>query len=163
MYKKLSNIRQEDTIVAMGNGVFCHKSLASGEVVRAFAGIRGQCVELARRTLIENHNKTFVSVDSEKWGHWSRHANGTSFEMPKVGDLVIYPARKHSACWEHGHVAVVEQVKANGKLILAEQNIVDPLKPYSQSCFRESRILATHRGFEILDSICAPMGWISLT
>jgi hypothetical protein len=94
-----------------------------------YTGLKGQCVEYARRWLIQIKKCTFSSIPSaiDLWDmtHVTR-LDGTllSFvslpytETPIVGDLLIY--NRHETI-PHGHVAVVVGVYDH-TIFLAEQN-----------------------------------------
>lgn len=97
-------------------------------------GIKGQCVEYARRWMMIVNGVTFDSVinASELWNtthvsllsdksikykfiNYPIHSNN----RPTVGSLVIY---RKSNKYPHGHVAVIVAVHENGEVDIAEQN-----------------------------------------
>jgi hypothetical protein len=94
-----------------------------------YTGIKGQCVEYARRWLIQIKKCTFESIPAaiDLWDmtHVTR-LDGTLLpflsipytETPLVGDLLIY--KRHETI-PHGHVAVVVGVY-DKSIFLAEQN-----------------------------------------
>ncbi len=101
---------------------------------RYCSGMKWQCVEYARRWLMENRDIAFGDVQyaTDIWQlsggvHLSssttpitamRYANGTSTEKPKAGDLLIYDT---SYAPKTGHVSVVVEVEADS-IKVAEQN-----------------------------------------
>jgi len=94
-----------------------------------YTGLKGQCVEYARRWLIQIKKCTFESIPAaiDLWDmtHVTR-LDGTLLpflsipytETPLVGDLLIY--KRHETI-PHGHVAVVVGVY-DKSIFLAEQN-----------------------------------------
>ncbi len=102
-------------------------------------GIKGQCVEYARRWLISNLGVSFPDVDYavDMWGldsgvtisHTKENVaikhfvNGSAMSLPKWGDLIIYDTSMASVT---GHVAVVVKV-SDGEIYVAEQNYMPGL------------------------------------
>jgi hypothetical protein len=97
-------------------------------------GIKGECVEYARRWMMIVNGVTFESVDNayDLWNttHVSLLSDQTikykfinypihSHNKPTVGSLVIY--RKTNK-YPYGHVAVIVGVHENGEVDIAEQN-----------------------------------------
>jgi len=108
-----------------------------------FLGIRGQCVEYARRWLLSVRGITFPSIQdaSDLWNmEEAIHIRSqqripflsvpASERLPKIGDLVIYD--RHPI-YPHGHVAVVVYISSLW-IGLAEQNISD--KKWVGNCSR---------------------------
>lgn len=117
-----------DRCVSMEN----HYIALPGQNHKLFTGMKWQCVEYARRWLIENKGMTFgeVTYAYHIWDldhfdtvntHQSckilRFKNKSSKSSPQVGDLLIYD--KGLAIT--GHVAVVVGVE-QGSITIAEQN-----------------------------------------
>ena len=106
-----------------------------------YTGIRWQCVEFARRWLLENRGAVFgdVKTASDIWGKISsvtRVADGKRFALEsylngafrplQVGDLLIYSKEYLNT----GHVAVVTAVDLKAGIIeVAEQNFRNQLWP----------------------------------
>lgn len=102
-----------------------------------YTGIRWQCVEYARRWLLDHHGVVYGDVDTaadiwDKIQSVTRMADGReiplrtlvngSVEPPKAGDLLIYA----SAYLGTGHVAVVTAVdQRSGRVLVAEQNFLN--------------------------------------
>lgn len=97
-----------------------------------FTGVKWQCVEYARRWLIDNLGITFASIDNayQIWDlpHFShansdravpivRCQNDISTVAPSLGDLLIYS----NALIITGHVAVIVGVEQDS-ILIAEQN-----------------------------------------
>ena len=94
-----------------------------------YTGLKGQCVEYARRWLIQMKQCTFASIPSavDLWAmtHATR-LDGTVIPFlsitytntPRVGDLLVY---KQSDTIPYGHVAVVVGIY-DKSVFLAEQN-----------------------------------------
>jgi hypothetical protein len=146
--------------------------------LKLFSGIAGECVELARRHLIQNNGVTFGEVDSafEIWDQTqfqcltgrnsftpSRLENGHSEFPPSIGDLLVYPSKKNSRCWKHGHVAVVAAIDAEGTLTILEQNVSEFANGDRAIGNRKVKIAQTSSRFEVMDTLCPPIGWISLS
>ncbi len=98
-----------------------------------FTGIKWQCVEYARRWLIENRKITFASIeyayqiwDLPYFNHADtnepmpviHHQNGISTNSPQIGDLLIYDKQQNLIT---GHVAVIVGVDEHS-ITIAEQN-----------------------------------------
>lgn len=134
------------------------------------SGMKWQCVEYARRWLIENRNITFPSVhyafqiwdfkhaeeiDTHKQLPWQRHKNRESTTAPQVGDLLIY-----GLDFAHtGHVAVVVGVDANS-VTVAEQNYLNRTwenPQYARRLLLDQDDAGRYRVFD--DSL---IGWMSL-
>lgn len=117
-----------------GKPVECALTSACNAHQKVFTGWKWQCVEYARRWLIQNKGITFSSVDFAYMIWDLEHANKIltlektplakftnheSFVKPEIGDLLIYDI---SYAPLTGHVAVV--VGLEGKEIyIAEQNV----------------------------------------
>ncbi len=99
---------------------------------KIFSGLKWQCVEYARRWLIDNKNVTFAQVkyayniwdleygkrvDTNEFIPILKFENRTSTVEPQVGDLLIYSGEIAIT----GHVAVVADVDYNS-VTIAEQN-----------------------------------------
>lgn len=98
------------------------------------AGMKWQCVEFARRWMIENIGYTFGSIDhafqiwqlksaikitNQKPVLWQKFHNQKSKILPQKGDLLIY----NQSVGPHGHVAVISGVElTEHKILIAEQN-----------------------------------------
>jgi hypothetical protein len=108
--------------------------LQSHRIGGSFMGLKWQCVEFARRWLVERRGLDFASVataadiwdevqvyrDLEDGREWlvTSHPNGSPLP-PKPGDLFVYGRGYRGT----GHVAVVVEVaKDRGWLAIAEQN-----------------------------------------
>ena len=99
-----------------------------------YSGMKWQCVEYARRWLMQNRDISFADVayatdiwrlsgaihlcDHTKLLTAMRYANGMSAEKPKAGDLLIYDT---SYAPKTGHVSVIVEVAADS-IKVAEQN-----------------------------------------
>ena len=127
-----------------------------------FLGIRGQCVEYARRWLLSVREITFPSVPDavDIWNlDYAIHIRSqqkipfvsvpVTERLPKVGDLAIY--NRHPL-YPHGHVAVVVYVSSHW-IGLAEQNMSD--KKWTGNC---SRYIPSHT----LADETALLGWKTL-
>ena len=126
-----------------------------------FLGIKGQCVEYARRWLLSVKGITFDSVPgaADLWNlHEAidiRSQQRVPFlsvpvtKQPKIGDLAIYD--RHPL-YPHGHVAVVVYVSPE-RIGLAEQNISD-----EKWKGKYSRYILTDR----LEKEIALLGWKTL-
>jgi hypothetical protein len=88
-----------------------------------YTGIKGQCVELARRYYLIKYNLYFKLVENAKdifYIHtildlthdtflpWKSYSNDSTHPLPEVGSLLIWDATGRNA--ETGHVAVVTRV-----------------------------------------------------
>lgn len=148
---------------------------ATGDSISVYTGMKWQCVEFARRFLIERRGVYFASVDgatdifalmyvssvvnSSKYSFSSRRNGGTKIS-PAVGDLIIYPVQNGMP---FGHVAVVVEVDVGeGSLHIAEQNWDSKKWVYNGY----SRILKFHvspsRLVSITDSPYSVVGWKQL-
>jgi glutathionylspermidine amidase/synthetase len=105
-----------------------------------YTGIKWQCVEFARRWLLDNKGAVFGDVDTaaDLWeiGFFTRVSDGTqlalltflngSFRAPQVGDLLIYTKEYLNT----GHVAVVTDVDLEAGFVeVAEQNFLNQKWP----------------------------------
>lgn len=135
-----------------------------------FTGVKWQCVEYARRWLIENRQVTFTNVDNA-YNIWDlpyftdvstkrqvpvTHChNNISKIAPTVGDLLIYSPEEVVT----GHVAVIVGVD-NDSITIAEQNHSD----CSWEEHEYARLLPLKRHsngrFQIVDK--AVIGWIHI-
>jgi glutathionylspermidine amidase/synthetase len=132
------------------------------------SGLKWQCVEYARRWLIENKQITFASV---KYAYqiWDlrygtqvemgtevpllKYNNKTSKIAPEVGDLLIYSDDFAIT----GHVSVIVGVEANS-VIIGEQNYFNApwdVENYSRRLLLDKSSDGTYRIFD--DSL---MGWV---
>jgi glutathionylspermidine amidase/synthetase len=132
-----------------------------------YTGIKWQCVEFARRWLLDNQDAVFGDVDtaSDIWGKIqsiTRVSNGSELALesylngsanpPRAGDLLIY-AQEYLGT---GHVAVVTEVDLRTGIIeVAEQNFLNQpwLGDYSR------RIVLVEKGgrYWVLDGYV--LGW----
>lgn len=123
--------------IAYSNGNNAHVSQEYHQVIEGVSittGMKWQCVEYARRWLIQNRKHTFLDVDfayniwhlSEAYSlnkqkrpaRFIHCLNGLSSIRPSAGDLLIYNTKYAE---NTGHVAVIIDVEEN-LLKLAEQN-----------------------------------------
>jgi glutathionylspermidine amidase/synthetase len=141
-----------------------------GKKKPVFTGVKWQCVEYARRWLIENRLVTFDSIDNA-YNIWDlpnftdvctkervpvkHYYNKTSKVAPAVGDLLIYsPEEVHT-----GHVAVIVGVY-DDSITIAEQNHCD-CSWEKHEYARRLRLKQDAEGrFQIVDK--AVIGWIHI-
>lgn len=90
-----------------------------------FTGLQWQCIEYARRWLLQMKGITFGNVDNAE-DLWKLTYINETYEftnviygIPPIGALLIYKKTKKNP---FGHVAVVVNVHQNGEVDLAEQN-----------------------------------------
>ncbi len=132
------------------------------------SGMKWQCVEYARRWLIENKNVTFADViyaysiwelktgertDTNLQVPLLKFKNKSSKTQPEIGDLLIYSANLYIT----GHVAVVVSVNDNS-ITIAEQNYFNELwdgASYSRRLLIEKDKKNKYRIFD--DSL---IGWV---
>lgn len=132
-----------------------------------FTGLKWQCVEYARRWLIENKGVTFDSVDfafqisdllTFKDVYTNEELptllcqNKASNILPAVGDLLIYNNERVYT----GHVAVIVEV-AKDFIAIAEQNYDDVWETHDYSR-RLPLVQDADRNFCIQDE--AVLGWV---
>lgn len=145
-----------------------HFVVLSDSGKQIFTGIKWQCVEYARRWLIENRNITFASIDNA-YQIWDlpyfnhvdtnepmpvlHHQNGISINIPQVGDLLIYDQRQDLTT---GHVAVIVGVDEHS-VTIAEQNQTNIFWEHEYSRRLPLQRDADAR-FQIVDK--AVIGWI---
>jgi hypothetical protein len=132
-----------------------------------YTGIKWQCVEFARRWLLDNEGVVYGDVDiaSDIWSKipfvtrisdgrqlpLQPHLNGAS-EPPQVGDLLVY-AREYL---NTGHVAVVTEVDLNSGVIrVAEQNFLNQKWPANYA--RQIEIVHKDERYWLLDPYL--LGW----
>lgn len=136
-----------------------------------FTGMKWQCVEYARRWLIENKGVTFGDVEyayhiwdlpyAEKVGTHEhrpilRFKNKISKEGPKVGDLLINSVKLAIT----GHVAVVVGVERDS-ITIAEQNYFNRTwesKHYARRLLVDKDKQGRYRIFD--DSL---IGWVRIS
>jgi hypothetical protein len=133
-------------------------------------GLRYQCVEYARRWMVEVKGLTFsdVLVAADIWSlNFVRSISGNEQKQlkqrpngcdiaPVVGDLLIYARAKHLP-W--GHVAVIVGLELSaGKLRIAEQNEQDHF--WAGDFSRELNVRTEGRNFVIEDKYPV-IGWMS--
>lgn len=132
-----------------------------------YTGIKWQCVEFARRWLMQNRGLSFGDVDVaadiwEKIDHFSSLADGRenatlnypngSAVAPRQGDLLIY-AREFLGT---GHVAVVTSVdNGKGLVAVAEQNFEN--KKWPGQYARKIELIRRHGHYWLLDAYV--LGW----
>jgi hypothetical protein len=132
-----------------------------------YTGIKWQCVEFARRWLLNNQGAVYGDVDvaADIWNeidHLQRVADDTrvplesypngSEKAPAVGDLLIY-SREYLGT---GHVAVVTEVdREAGTLRVAEQNFVN--SPWPGHYARELALVKRDGRYWVLDAYL--LGW----
>lgn len=132
-----------------------------------FTGIKWQCVEFARRWLLNNKGVVYGDVDtaSDLWGKITavtRVADGAqiplqaylngSADAPQPGDLLIYAKELLNT----GHVAVITEVdEASGIIRVAEQNFFN--KPWSANYAREITWVRKDGQYWLLDPYL--LGW----
>lgn len=132
------------------------------------SGLKWQCVEYARRWLIENQNVTFPEINNAyqiwdlKYGNNAetheqvpllQFKNKIATKKPKVGDLLIYSTDFAVT----GHVAVVVGVY-NNSVTIAEQNYFNDLWDvwsYSRRLLLEQDANGRYRIFD--DAL---IGWV---
>lgn len=135
---------------------------------KIFTGMKWQCVEYARRWLIENKNITFADVEyayylwdlkqgeninTHEYVPLLRFKNTASKKCPKIGDLLIYS----TAIGVTGHVAVIVGVE-NDSIIIAEQNYFNRAwedKNYARRLMLDKNAKGYYR---IIDE--ALIGWV---
>ena len=133
-----------------------------------FTGMKWQCVEYARRWLIENKGVTFgdvdyayhiwdlvyaETVDTHEHRSLLRFKNKVSKEAPKVGDLLINSVKLAIT----GHVAVVVGVERDS-ITIAEQNYFNRAwdgKEYARRLLIDKDKRGRYRIFD--DSL---IGWV---
>jgi hypothetical protein len=132
-----------------------------------FTGIKWQCVEFARRWLLDNMGVVYGDVDtaSDIWGKISfviRVADGRRLPLqsfingssvpPATGDLLVY-AKEYLGT---GHVAVVTEVDlAKGRIKVAEQNFLN--RPWPGNFARQIDVVSKSGGYWVLDPYL--LGW----
>jgi hypothetical protein len=132
-----------------------------------YTGIKWQCVEFARRWLLDNRGVVYGDVDtaSDIWNKIpfvTRVADGRQFplqpylngssEAPQVGDLLIY-AREYL---NTGHVAVVIEVDLKSGIIkVAEQNFLNRQWPANYA--RQIDVIFKDGKYWLLDPYL--LGW----
>ena len=132
-----------------------------------YTGIKWQCVEFARRWLLDNMGVVYGDVDtaSDIWNkiefvtrvadHHSiplRAFENGSLEAPRVGDLLIYAKEYLNT----GHVAVVTDVDLQaGVLKVAEQNYSNQTWPGDYS--RRIDVINKNGRYWVLDAYL--LGW----
>ena len=90
-----------------------------------YTGIKGQCVEFARRYLIMNNGVTFSDVDSafQIPNVQFTTLNGSPIKMKndlKAGSLIVWP-KNYEKNSPYGHVAIVKSITPSG-ITVAERN-----------------------------------------
>ena len=136
----------------------------------AFTGMKCQCVEYARRRLIENKNITFGEVEyayhiwkldyaedirSRKKIFLQRCKNKHSTQAPVIGDLLIYS----NDIVVTGHVAVIVGID-DDSILIAEQNYFNR-KWESPHYARRLLLNKNNKGqYRIFDE--SLIGWIHL-
>jgi hypothetical protein len=133
-----------------------------------FSGMKWQCVEYARRWLIENKGVTFgrveyayhiwdlpyaETVDTHQPIPFARFENQISTEAPQVGDLLIYSVQLAVT----GHVAVIVGIEEDS-ITIAEQNYFN--RPWEGKNYARRLLLdKNERGqYRIFDA--SLIGWI---
>jgi CHAP domain len=135
-----------------------------------FTGIKWQCVEFARRWLLDNMGVVYGDVDtaSDIWSKIrfvTRVADGTHLPLqsfvngssvpPAAGDLLVY-AKEYLGT---GHVAVVTEVDlVNGRIKVAEQNFLN--RPWPGNFARQIDVVRSG-GYWVLDPYL--LGWKRVT
>ena len=132
------------------------------------SGVKWQCVEYARRWLIDNKNVTFADVnyaysiwelktgkriDTNQQVPLLQFKNKKSKTQPEIGDLLIYSSDSAIT----GHVAVVVGVHSNS-ITIAEQNYFNDLwdgATYSRRLLLEKDEKNRYRIFDE-----ALIGWV---
>lgn len=135
-----------------------------------YTGLKWQCVEYARRWLIENKNVTFPSIkyaymiwdlehgerlDTNQSVPMLRFENGTSKTAPQVGDLLIYSPEYVIT----GHVAVIVGVDLDFESVtIAEQNYFK--QPWDLENFSRRLMLDMDKegNYRIIDA--SLIGWV---
>jgi hypothetical protein len=146
--------------------VFESPNLLKGKV---FAGLKWQCVEFARRWLIQLRGITFGSIDvaADLWAAEDAFTNlktGKSISVttvvngakapPRVGDILVYGREFKKT----GHLAVVLAVDEQKKrLRVGEENYSNEKWPGDFA--REIGYAQTETGFWVLDPYL--LGWKS--
>lgn len=132
-----------------------------------YTGIKWQCVEFARRWLVQNRGLTYGDVDvaADIWRsipHFTRLANGAqvpvdnhpngSANVPQQGDLLVY-AREYLGT---GHVAVVVTAEpSKGYITVAEQNFDN--RKWLGNHARKIELLEKNGRYWLLDAYL--LGW----
>lgn len=132
-----------------------------------YTGIKWQCVEFARRWLLNNKGVVYGDVDTAS-DIWSKiefvsstadnhqiplqiYENGST-EAPQVGDLLIYSKEYLNT----GHVAIISDVDLNtGLLKLAEQNYLNQM--WTGNYARQIDIINKNNRYWVLDKYV--LGW----
>lgn len=155
-----------------GNCVSDEKNeLSLGKIDKPiFTGMKWQCVEYARRWLIENRGVTFgeveyayniwnlpfaETIDTHKKIPVLTFKNKQSKEAPKVGDLLINSVQLAIT----GHVSVVVGVE-HDSIIIAEQNYFN--RPWETSTYSRRLLLDKDvQGFyRVFDE--SLIGWVRM-
>lgn len=135
-----------------------------------YTGIKWQCVEYARRWLLQNRRAVYGDVDIaadiwDKIDHLTEvgtnkrlplesHLNGSQ-QPPRKGDLLIYAKAFNNT----GHVAVVIDVDHDaGYVKVAEQNYSN--KPWSADYARRIELIDKSGRYWLLDGYL--LGWKSV-
>ena len=132
-----------------------------------YTGIKWQCVEFARRWLLDNMGVVYGDVDTAS-DIWSKiefvsrvadnqsiplraYVNGSA-ESPKAGDLLIYSKEYLNT----GHVAVITDVDWHaGVLKVAEQNYLNQTWPADYA--RQIDVINRNGRYWVLDAYV--LGW----
>jgi hypothetical protein len=143
-------------------------TLVKNQPHQILTGMKWQCVEYARRWLVENKHITFADVeyayhiwdlkhgekiDTHEHVPMVKFKNKTSKKPPQLGDLLIYSTELAIT----GHVAVVVGIE-NDSILIAEQNYFNRVwdgKEYAR------RLLMDNDGegrYRIVDE--ALIGWV---
>ncbi len=132
-----------------------------------YTGIRWQCVEFARRWLLENRGVVYGDVDTaaDLWGkvdtvtrvadarqfRLRAYVNGSA-EPPRPGDLLVYASEYLGT----GHVAVVTEVDRDaGTVAVAEQNFRN--EPWPADYARRIALVQRDGAYWLLDAYL--LGW----
>ncbi|CAO5678422.1 MAG: hypothetical protein NEHIOOID_00916 [Holosporales bacterium] len=139
-----------------------------------FTGWKWQCVEYARRWLIQNKGITFDPVDfaymiwelehaktvtTQQKIPINRFKNDEATIKPEIGDLVIYDVTYAEIT---GHVAVIVGVD-QGHIHVAEQNVSGQIwkGPYSRTLPFYEKIISKHQSvYGILER--GLIGWLRM-
>lgn len=143
---------------------------SSNEIYGQYTGFKYQCVEYARRWLIQVKSLTFKNVlwATEVWDvsylrdiqtheriPLSQHLNGSHIP-PCPGNLLIYK-RQDKLLW--GHIAIITEVSSSKDYVrIAEQNEFDHF--WDGNFSRELKLANTEKGFVIEDKYPV-LGWMS--
>ena len=171
-----SELGKNADVIAYSNcNTDCISEQSSAAIKNVYSGMSWQCVEYARRWLIQVNQHTFGDVDNAQQIWDIEHVTGVgdskkykfiskpnpNRQAPEIGDLMIYKIALPD--FPYGHVAVIVDVNSKaGYVDIAEQNYTNNQWMDTNQYARRIILVHHHGKYQLIDKDYANVADVSV-